>query len=1047
MDFNPVNLQEGVIADQYERTENGRVQPAYGIGDVVKNSSHTAANIASITNLTIAGSSFQLDVDSTTGISPGHHVMLYNLGANRAITASQSGDNINIPESTITDYTKNTSSELNLRKFRVIGVNGTTLTLENLDKSDIQAFSAYDITAYTADAGKLLRLTASAVVAFEGVLDDETAPTSTDRYIHLVNVKNGFAIGETITGSITTGGGQVNSVDISEINGITDQTLAVDMRTTADDIRTDTWGSAVGVFNIPNSDALAFRTGERRFKLIDNRTNNDADFDSKGSAVYYSTGISLSKEATVVNSRDVRFVEDRLYEQLPVRRTSTSQRTLYSYWTGHDPIAQTFTVSSDGGSMVTSIDLFFSEAGNRPITVELRTTNQGVPSTKIIPFSAVTKTPQEVSVSSDGSVPTTFRFDSPIYLMEGETYALIVKTDEPGCRFFISEVGQTDIITGNVITSQPLTGSLYLSQNSLEFEINPLYDMKFNLRKAVYTSNSVTVDLKTSLPEAMTLQNNPFTMGTGTNKVRVNARNHGFRANDVVVISNVVDGIYGADGTNGIPASLLNGQHTVTATGLDTHSFIIEIETTDTAGESLIVGSLNDLVRGDYGGSDVIMTRQLNMDMLYLKSGSVAVKGTDIAYSVNHESFGVNTFRPIVGDSNYMFDSRQTILSYENQTITSSAPLVKRSSLRVRATLTTDNTNVSPVLDLQKGAAYIVSNLINDPQQNDVNVLELDATDLLTPALESLTANDTIGAGNGTATVAQGDTALAISYTGDDITWMADAGDYILDANGTFVGEIASVNNAISITLVAGAAIALSGGAFQIQNNNHVKFYNAGNKGILETSLDTADNLIGNADIGKWIYISNIDAGVNGYHQIEDILIENAEPDRPGNIDGDRITITLAAEFAISSLLRLNIVDDTTNNGPISNYAIQQLDKFVEDYAPDGTYNYANYITRPLYLNESADSIKILFDAEVPTSTDIEVYYRTVSGTEDIHTKIFTNTGFINTIVNPEGEFTQREIDIQDIDPYNKVVVKIVMKSTNFVNTPKIKNLRLIAYS
>lgn len=1047
MDFDPVNLQEGVITDQFERTQNGRVQTAYALGDVVKNSNHTATDISGITNLTIAGSTFTLEVSSASGILPGHHVMLYNLGANRAITASFANDNISIPESTITDYTKNTSSELNLKKFKVTAVSGTTITLANIDGSDIQPFSAYDLTAYTGDAGKLLRLTGSAVVAFQGVLDDETAPTTTDRYIHLVNVKNGFAVGETITGSITNAGGQINSVDISEINGSTSTSAAPTMYTNSDDLRTDDWGSTVGVFNIPNNDTLAFRTGERRFKLTDNRTNNDADFDSKGSAVYYSTGISLSKEATVVNSRDVRFVEDRLYESLPVRRTSTSQRMLYSYWTGHDPVAQTFTVNSDGGAMVTSVDLYFSEAGNRPVTVELRTTNQGVPSTKIIPFSAVTKTPQEISVSDTGDTATTFTFEAPIYLMEGETYALIVKTDEPGCKFFISEVGQTDTITGNVITSQPLTGSLYLSQNSLEFEINPLFDMKFNLRKAVYNTNSVTVDLKTSLPEAMTLQTNPFTMATGTNKVRVNARNHGFRANDVVVISNVADGVYGADGTNGVPSDLLNGQHTVTATGLDKDSFIIEIETQDGNGESLLVGSLSDLVRGDYGGSDIIMSRQLSMDMMYLKSGSVAVKGTDIAYSINHESFGVNSFRPIVGDANYMFDSRQTILSYENQTITSSSPLVKRSSLRVRATLTSDNSNVSPVLDLQKGAAYIVSNLVNNAQENDVNVLELDATDLLTPALESLTVNDTIGAGEGTATVTLGDTALSISASGDDITWMADVGDYILDSSGTFVGEIASINNAISVTLVAGAAIALSNEAFQIQNNNHVKFYNLGGKGIIETSLDTADNLLGNANIGKWLYISNLDAGLDGYHQIENILIENAEPNRPGNIDGDRITITLAAEFNILSLIRLNIVSDETNNGPVTNYAIQQLDKYVEDYAPNGTYNYANYITRPLYLNEPADSIKILFDAEIPVSTDIKVYYRTGSGTEDIHAKTFIDTGFINSTINPEGEFTQREIDLVDIDPYSKVVIKIAMKSNNYVNTPKIRNLRLIAYS
>jgi hypothetical protein len=1129
MEFDPTQIQQGVIADQFERTQNGKVEPAYSIGDVVTNSGHTATGITGITNLTSAAASFTLDVDDTTGISPGHHVILYNLAANRQIEASLANDNIAIPESTITDYTKNTSEELNLKKFKVSAINGNTITLSNIDGSNIEAFSTYDLTAYTGDTGKLLRLTASGVVAFQGLLEDTVTGgtgaipvtnNTVDRDIHIVNIKNGFAVGDTITGSITTAGGQVNSVDIDSINGSTSLTAAPSIKTSSDDVRTDSWGSAVGVFNIPSSDALSFRTGERRFKLTDSRTNNDEDFDSKGSAVYYSTGISLSKEATVVNSRDVRFVEDRLYESLPVRRTSTSQRTLYSYWTGHDPVAQTFTVNSDGGASVTSIDLFFSEAGNRPITVELRTTNQGIPSTKIIPFSAVTKTPQEVSTSSDGSVPTTFTFDSPIYLMEGETYAVIVKTDEPGCRFFISELGEVDLVTGNVITSQPLTGSLYLSQNSLEFEINPLYDMKFNLRKALYSTTPVDVELKVGLPEALTLQNNPFTMSSGTNKVRVAAHNHGFRANDIVVISNVDDGVYGADATNGIPSALINGQHNVIADGLDKDSFIIEIQTTDTNGESLIVGTLDDLVRGEYGGSGVLCTRQLNMDMLYLKSGSVSVKGTNIDWYVNHESFGNNVYRPIVGDANYMFDNRETIKSYENQTIIQASPLVKRSSLLIKASLSTDNPNVSPQLDLQKGAAYVVSNLINSASESLVNVPELDATDLYTPSLESVTVTDTIGSGVGTASVSIGNTSMTLSASGDDITWMADAGDFVLNNSGTYVGEVEEVNNALSVTLRSGAAVALSSAAFQIQNNNHVKFYDLGTKGIIETSFDTADNLLGNASIGKYITINNISSIVNGTHQIEDILIESAEPGRPGNIDGDRITITLSAPFNSNSVMRLNIVEDTfsfygsglittngsttvtgssgsnfidefsigdtlissdgtlvgtvasissatsleldsssaitvtnekytvrTNLDPSGDYSIQQLDKFVEDYAPAGTYNYANYITRPLYLNEPADSIKIIFDAEVLPSTDIDVYYRTAIGTEDIHAKIFTDTGFINNVVNPEGEFTKREIDITDIDPYTRVVIKIVMKSTNPVYVPKIKNLRLIAYS
>ena len=1112
IDFNPVNLQNGVVSDAYERTENGKVEPAYTIGDIVKNTSHTAANIVNIVS-TSNSTDIDVTVEVDSNILPGHHVILYNLAPTREINSSLV-ENLNIPESTISDYTKTTSKELNLMRFKVKSISNNVVTLTTIDGSDVPSFEGYDSTAWTTpDAGKLLRLQASAVVAFEGVLDDETDLTGSSRDIHLVNIKNGFAIGETLTGSIVTAGGQVNSVDIVSINGNTDASSPAIIYTTADDLRTDNWGSVVGTFHIPNNETQAFRTGERTFKLIDNRTNNDADFDSKGSAVYYSTGISLQKESTIVNSRDVRFVQDRLYEDMPIRRTSVSQRVLYSYYTGHDPVAQTFTVSSTGGAMVTSVDVFFSEAGNRPITVEIRSTNNGIPSTKIIPFSIVTKTPQQISTSDDGSVATTFNFDAPIYLQDGETYALVVKTDEPGCRFFVSEVGQTDLVTGNVITSQPLTGSLYLSQNSLEFEINPLFDMKFNLRKAVFSPTVATVDLKTAIPEAMILSSNPFTMATGTNKVRVLARNHGFKASATVVISGVADGIYGSDGINGFPANIINGTHTIISTGLDKDSFIIELDTTDGNGDSLIVGAISDIIKGEYGGSNIQITRQLDMDIFYLKSGEVSVRDTDISYKINAPSYGVNTFKSLVSDANYEFPSRESIKAYENQTIVSASPLVKRSSVRLQAILSTTNQNVSPLLDLQKMAGYVISNVINSASQSDINVIELDSTTLLESSV--VAQGDTRESGTGTITTTTSSTAVTAS--GGAFVSQVQEGDYLYDSGMNLIGEVATITDNDNIVLVANAAVAVTAGSFTIQNNNHIIFYNAGGKGIIRSSLDTADNLLANATIGSWLYISNLSSHLNGYHEIEDIVIETADSGFAGNTDNDRITLTLAGELPIDPTLKLDLVQDHVDfdgtgtitvgtgantvtglstkfnseliigqklfasdgtelgtvativsdtsatleaNGAAAvtgdtykvrfettTYDISKLDKFVADYAPTNSYNYANYITRPLLLNEPADSVKVKFDAEIPVNADVDIYYRTGTGTETLANKKFINTGFVNTTTNPDGEFTEREFDLVDIDPYTKISIKIVMKSTNTVNVPKIKNLRLIAYS
>ena len=1117
MDFDPTRLVQGIVADSYERLDNGRVQPAYQIGDVVRNAVHTATNISAITHLTVAGSSFDLTVASTTNLAVGNYVVLYNLAANRAIQASPFGDNVDIPESTISNFALNTSSELNLRKFKITGISGTTVTLANIDGSDINSFSAYDTNAYTAgDGGKLLRLRASGVVAYSGTVTAGTQAAPTTQDIHLVNIKNGFGVGEVLIGTITTSGGSVNNVVIDSINGGTNTAVAPTMKTTSDEIRTDADGSCVGVFYLPNNNDLAFRTGERTFKLIDNRTNNDADFDSKGTAIYYSTGMQLTKERTVVNSRDVRFVEDRLYEDITTRRVTTTPRRTYTYYTGHDPVAQTFTVSSPGGIQVTSADLYFQEAGNRPITVELRVTNNGMPSSKIIPFSQVTLQPSELSVSEDGSVATKFNFQAPIYLQNTETYALVVKTDEPGCRFFISEVGQTDIATGNIITSQPLTGSLYLSQNSIEFEINPLFDMKFTLRQAEFSTNPVTIDLKTTVPPTMNLLENPFTMATGTNKVRVNARNHGFKEDDVVVIQNVATGIYGANGVNGIPHTLLNGQHTVTATGLDKDSFIIEIETTDTLGQSLIVGALSNLINGEYGGTGILMSRQLDMDLMYLKSGQVVVPDTNITYKFIAENAGgtYTSETSIVPDASYEFEERKLIKSFENQFTVQASPLVKRSSLRFKATLTTTNKFVSPVLDLQKMNAYIVSNLINDAQAGNINVEELDGVTLLESGLVS--ASDVTVNGTGSITGAQGSDAITGSGTG--FSTEIEIGDVLLDSSDTVIGTVETVTDNANIVLIANSAIDITSGAFKIQRLKHVKFQNNGDGvGTITTSVDTADNLLVNAEVGKQIKINNFGVTLDGTYQVESVE-SLASDDTIANSEGDAVVITLSSALPISNVQWLDLVNDElhyegtgtitalststtitgigtqfaleakigqkliTQNGTelgtiasITNdtsleleanatanispavsftfkeetttYNIVSLQKFVDDFAPSGVYNYANYLTRPLLLETPADSFKIVFDASMPVNTDMKVYYRVASGGNEINENIFQNTNFINTSSENNGEFVEREITIEDLTTFTKVQVKFAFKSTNEIHVPKMKNLKLIAYS
>jgi hypothetical protein len=1047
MDFSAASIDPNVLADDPSRAMDGEIQPAFVNGDVITNSDHTATSISAINggSAFAGGASFTVQVSTATGISPGHHVQLYNLNYHRARTRKSLWGlhrNRRIPASENISSTTSTARELNLKTFKVLSMSGTTLTLGNIDGSNVDAFSAYNTSSYSSSSrGQLLRLTASGVVVYDGYVEESDEYGNRIQELHVLNVKNGFGINDTITGSTQIGTTtSLNNCVITSINGDDDVDAAPTMKVLGDPIRTDIDGAVVALFNIPNNNSLAFRTGERTLKLIDNVSNSDADFDSKGSAVYYSQGVTLSKERTIVNSRSANFVQDRLYEELPARRTSTSTRVLYSYYTGHDPIAQTFTVQATGGQFVTSVDVFFAEAGNRPITVELRSTNNGVPSTKIIPFSDVTKTPQEVATSDDGSLATTFTFRAPIYLQDGETYALIVKTDEPGCQLFISELGKEDVITGNIITSQPLTGSLYLSQNSKEFEINPLLDMKFTLRKAVFdNSTPVNVLLRANPPLAYNLPNNPFEVTPGTTKIRISAPKHGFLAGELVSIEGVPENNYGTDDADtGIPADILNGDHTVLTEGLELDSFVIDLDIEDDDGNSTLSGGATtaDFIKGEYGGLGARMTRSLNLDSLFMRTNDLNFQDTNIQYYLDAEDKDGNFtgYTSFVPNSNFFFGTRKHIRSYDNQTVVTESPLVKKSSLRFKAVLTSSNPNVSPLIDLAQLSGYSVTNLVDDYLDTDINVTDIDTRVLLdtltTADVRNSTPNGSITATTSSATITGSGTAFQSEVK---------SGDKIYTSGGTLLGTVNSISSQTSLTLTANSASSVTANSnWQIQSPPNLSFTNTDGLGLIATNIDVADNLLANAEVGKKLIISNAHANVNGTYTIK--RVETITDSNTLAANGELDAINLWVEPAFSGNATIDMVSD-------SDFEISMLDRWVDDFAPVNSTNGANYITRTLSLAEAADSLKIMFDASIISRTSVEVYYRTWDGEVDPNTINWVNTDFIIGSNDSEGSFTERTIDVDNMDPFTNVQLKIVMRSSQQAKVPAVKNLRAIAHS
>ena len=89
--------------------------------------------------------------------------------------------------------------------------------------------------------------------------------------------------------------------------------------------------------------------------------------------------------------------------------------------------------------------------------------------------------------ATNSTTPTHFAFDYPVYLQNDTEYALVVETDSTDYELWVSRLGETDISTSTVITTQPSLGSVYRSQNTESWTEDIFEDLKFTLYRAEFS--------------------------------------------------------------------------------------------------------------------------------------------------------------------------------------------------------------------------------------------------------------------------------------------------------------------------------------------------------------------------------------------------------------------------------------------------------------------------------------------------------------------------------------------------------------------------------
>lgn len=255
--------------------------------------------------------------------------------------------------------------------------------------------------------------------------------------------------------------------------------------------RTDGSGKVRGTYLIPSNDTLKFRTGQRPFLLTDDTfqstTSAEAEFLAAGHLQKKQRDMySISKPiVSVVNVNQNR------------RTTSRSQSNRTGSW--YDPVAETFLVNQEGGIFATDIEVFFkTKDPELPVSIMIVETENGYPSQRQLPFAQVTLDVDDVQLSDDGTIGTTFTFSDPVYLSNRTEYAFIVYSNSDNYNIWFGEIGAFDVEklpAEERIVKQPYAGVFFKSQNGSTWTADQTKDLKFNIKRAKFVTK--TDDLKT----------------------------------------------------------------------------------------------------------------------------------------------------------------------------------------------------------------------------------------------------------------------------------------------------------------------------------------------------------------------------------------------------------------------------------------------------------------------------------------------------------------------------------------------------------------------
>lgn len=520
--------------------------------------------------------------------------------------------------------------------------------------------------------------------------------------------------------------------------------------------RSNEFGELVGWLRIP-VEGKKFRVGTKEVIVTDSPTNA-IDATTYAKTHFTAIGINAAKQNTIISTKVPVTVQEEVVE------TRSKQKIEVH---GPSCMAYSFKVDvprGEDGIFLTSVDVWVSaKHATLGMWCELREMNSAGGITRNqIPYSEVWLKNNEVNIwdgesGTEAAQVTKVTFPAPVFLMNDTQYAFVIHTEglNPDYYFYTSRLGETDILTGTQVTARQLTGTMFTTNNNLNYDMVPDIDLKVRFNRANFTVGTGTVVLGNQPAEFISLANadgnfaragetiqtseylqlsnisngaNTITVGdmiTGTtsavtgNVVTIDGSvyytdAYGYASNEAFTTANSSGGDKSISGNI---TSIDYGSGSLRSYDTNENYMIIDNSNGKFFQNAVIHGvtSGNSGILEEFETFPYSTTTAKAYHLVFRNTAASFEKcGWQSNASANSFDFyiGTSEWFPGVIDDYSSFNNEVTILSRvdELEKFGNSSP---NSSARLKAIISTTSGYVSPVLDLSRAQCVYVHNILN----------------------------------------------------------------------------------------------------------------------------------------------------------------------------------------------------------------------------------------------------------------------------------------------------------------------------------------------